>query len=86
MVLYSSRSLFIQSVSQATTRIPAETVLLSVVYILAMRDVFRTLDADGSGSLDMCELETAMASMGVECSKKEMETLIIQIDTDGYYF
>ncbi|XP_045187014.1 neo-calmodulin-like isoform X2 [Mercenaria mercenaria] len=49
----------------------------------AMRDVFRTLDEDGSGSLEVTELETAMKSMGVDCSQKDMDNLIKQMDADG---
>lgn len=49
----------------------------------AMRDVFRTLDEDESGSLEVSELETAFRSMSVECSDKDMENLIKQMDADG---
>jgi Ca2+-binding EF-hand superfamily protein len=51
-----------------------------------MRDVFRTLDVDGSGSLEITELETAMKSMGVDYSEKDMTNLIKQMDADGLFF
>lgn len=59
------------------------TLVLFVRLFSAMRDVFRTMDEDGSGSLEVSELETAMKSMGVDCSEKEMENLIKQMDADG---
>lgn len=48
-----------------------------------MQDVFRTLDEDGSGSLEIAELETAIKSMGVEYSEKDMTNLVQQMDADG---
>lgn len=52
-------------------------------HALAIRDVFRALDEDGSGTLDTSELETAMKQMEVDCTQTEIEELIKQIDQDG---
>jgi len=41
------------------------------------------LDTDGSGSLDVPELETAMRHMEVDCTQEEIEELVRQIDKDG---
>lgn len=49
----------------------------------AIQDVFRSLDKDSSGYLDVSELETAMRSMGTESTKQEIDALVSQIDIDG---
>ena len=51
----------------------------------AIKDVFRLLDKDGSGTLDQSELGNALKSMGVDCGDREIEELMTQIDEDGMY-
>ena len=45
--------------------------------------VFRMFDTDGSGSIARDELATAMESLGLSASQKEVDELINEYDVDG---
>ena len=47
------------------------------------RAAFNSFDADGGGSIDACELETVLKSLGQESTKEELDKLIKVADTDG---
>ena len=48
-----------------------------------MREAFELFDADGSGSIDLSELEAAMGALGLEVEKQELEQMIIDVDVNG---
>eukprot|EP00945_MAST-04E_sp_MAST-4E-sp1_P005664 g5664.t1 len=47
------------------------------------QDAFATFDKDGSGSIDMDELESVMNSIGMHPSKQELQAMIDEVDDDG---
>ena len=46
-------------------------------------DLFRDMDADGSGSISAPEFREAMRSLGYEVPKKELDELFRFLDHDG---
>ena len=45
-----------------------------------LRGVFRALDKDGSGELDVAEFAQAMHKMGVKMKKEKFDSLISKLD------
>ena len=46
-------------------------------------DLFREWDDDGNGALDKKELRQAVAALGYEAPKKDVDKLFDSIDVDG---
>lgn len=46
-------------------------------------DVFREVDADGSGTLDAEEFEAALKKVNIQLTQKDMQTLFRNADKDG---
>lgn len=44
---------------------------------------FDTLDRDGSGEIDIDELEDPLTSLGIAFSRQEVEELVATVDEDG---
>ena len=47
------------------------------------REVFKEIDTDGNGKIDEAELQSAMGSLGVKLSKKEVVAMMMEADEDG---
>ena len=52
-------------------------------FLKSLPRVFYRIDTDGSGSIDMAEMRTAMQDCGVECTDVEMASMFIEADVDG---
>lgn len=52
-------------------------------FLKSLPRVFYRLDVDGSGSIDMAEMRTAMQDCGVACTDVEMASMFIEADIDG---
>merc|ERR550514_2604013 len=48
-----------------------------------LKDIFRQIDVDGSGSIDVDELMDAMLLFGVKATKNSAKKVLAAIDTDG---
>merc|ERR550514_1046122 len=48
-----------------------------------LKDIFRQIDTDGSGSIDVDELMDAMLLFGVKATKNSAKKVLAAIDTDG---
>ena len=58
-------------------------VVLTENQMNEIRDAFNQFDADGSGSIDVDELKTAMEALGFKPKKKEVIAMIAEVDEDG---
>merc|ERR1711918_108039 len=48
-----------------------------------LREAFELFDTDGSGAIDIAELNTAMSALGFEPKKSEIEKMVRDMDKDG---
>lgn len=48
-----------------------------------MKDCFNSLDADGSGSIGVDELEQPLIGLGFAMSRDEVDAMVSQVDEDG---
>jgi len=48
-----------------------------------LRDCFNMIDADGSGAIDVEEMQTAFQFLGVRMRAKEVEVMFAEVDDDG---
>ena len=46
-------------------------------------EIFREMDTDGNGSIDMSELKSAFSKVGVTLSTKEVKMMMTEADEDG---
>ena len=51
--------------------------------LVKIREVFRQIDHDESGSLDVDEMRAALGTMGIGKSREQVKELITEIDHDG---
>lgn len=49
----------------------------------SIEEVFRTMDLEGTGEIDVAEFQTGLLMLGVEWSDKQLNKIFNQIDTDG---
>ncbi|GAX81727.1 hypothetical protein CEUSTIGMA_g9155.t1 [Chlamydomonas eustigma] len=56
---------------------------LSTEQLTELNDCFKLMDEDGSGSIDVSELEAAFKMLGIMMSKKEFMKLVNEVDHDG---
>lgn len=50
---------------------------------LSVAEVFKRLDTDGSGTLDLSEVERLVAALGVVLSRTSAQDMFAQMDVDG---
>merc|ERR1712216_877755 len=48
-----------------------------------LREAFELFDTDGSGAIDIAELNTAMSALGFEPKKGEIDKMVRDMDKDG---
>merc|ERR1712022_75993 len=48
-----------------------------------LKEAFELFDTDGSGSIDVAELGTAMTALGFKPKKSEIEKIVKEMDKDG---
>merc|ERR1712216_54853 len=48
-----------------------------------LREAFELFDTDGSGSIELAELHTAMSALGFEPKKHEIQKMVNDMDKDG---
>ena len=51
-------------------------------YATRLRKVFDTMDLDGSGEIDVAELQLAFMTLGYKTTRRELQTLLARVDTD----
>ena len=52
-------------------------------YRKRLKNVFSVLDKDGSDSISVCELEDAFDQLGYKATRREMNALLSQVDTNN---
>lgn len=60
-----------------------EAQLGDKMFIETLKEAFVKNDADKSGGIDVCELETAFKELGMDVLREEIEALVDQYDVDG---
>jgi len=64
---------------------PAKGVMevqLSETELSELKDIFAMFDKDNSGSIDIVELESMVASLGINASKEDLNDMIAEADID----
>ncbi len=46
-------------------------------------DIFRHFDKDGSGAIDVRELDSLMAALGADIDQAELDAAVAALDADG---
>ena len=54
--------------------------LINHTKIEEIRAAFKLFDTDGSGAIDIEELQNAMRALGVKMKKKEVRKLMVEMD------
>jgi centrin-1 len=62
---------------------PANQLRLARIIQTIVREWFQLLDKDGGGAIHADELEEPLASAGIIRNRKELNTLVAAVDTDG---
>lgn len=57
-------------------------VQLSETELSELKDIFAMFDKDNSGSIDINELESMVASLGINASKEDLNDMIAEADID----
>merc|ERR1711934_798395 len=67
----------------AASKRASEIKTLTDVQKNDLREAFELFDTDGSGAIDVSELNTAMSALGFEPKKSEIEKMVRDMDKDG---
>ena len=60
----------------------SKEVHLSEMQVHDLRNVFNLFDADGSGTINIDELSTALQTLGQKVTQEELQELMKEMDTD----